>query len=214
MARGDSKKICNTEVKKLMRIGLLCCGHEHKTCNMSKPTRMATGWQIKSHVNYLIITKPYDIVFAAKIPLQDNIKYQVCKLAYCNLTQHKKDKNKKKEIGDIEEENNPCWCSACLAAKSGIHNLTKVCLLEVPCCDNENQQSKELVSLMLQEELDQLEELLENDLDVGDKLDEEVEVKEVDKDAMDVVEDKQATDEIQNKEGNDEQLKEKTTDGK
>ena len=67
---------------------------------------------------------------------------------------------------------------------------------------------------MLQEELDQLEELLENDLDVGDKLDEEVEVKEVDKDAMDVVEDKQATDEIQNKEGNDEQLKEKTTDGK
>ena len=70
-------------------------------------------------------------------------------------------------------------------------------LLEVPCCEDKDQQSNAFVSLMMQEESDQLEELLENDSDGGDKLDEEVEVEEKE-DAVDVVEDEQRTDEIQN----------------
>ena len=76
-------------------------------------------------------------------------------------------------------------------------------LLEVPCCEDKVQQSNAFVSLMMQEESDQLEELLENDSDGGDELDEEVEVEEEEEDAVDVVEDEQRTDEIQNKEGNE-----------
>ena len=44
-------------------------------------------------------------------------------------------------------------------------------LLEVPCCEDKDRQSNAFVSLMMQEESDQLEELLENDSDGGDELD-------------------------------------------
>ena len=160
-------------------------------------------------------------MFGANIPLEDDIKYQLCHLAYKNfLLKHKdkKEKEKEKETSGIEEENNPCRRSACLAAKRGIRDLNNVCLLEVPCCEDKVEESNAFASLMLQEESEQLEELLENNLDGGDKLDEEVNVKEEEEDVVDVVGDKQRTDEIQNKEGNKDednvQWNEKTTDGK
>ena len=159
-------------VKKLLRIGLACCDRIHTSCDTSKSTKsayMVTGRRIKSYVNDLIIGNKYKIVFAAKIPLLDENEYQVCKTAYRDLANHEKNKKvveEEKETVDIEEDNNPCQRSARLAAKRGIHDLNKIRLLEVPRCEDKDQQRAEFASIMLQEESDQLQ-LLEEDK-VGD----------------------------------------------
>lgn len=121
MGRGDSNKICNFHVKKLMKIGLACCACKkaHDTCDTSRRATFMTGRRIKSYVNDLILDNPYDIVFGANIPLEDDIKYQLCNSAYRNfLLKHeeKKEKEKEKETSGIEEDNNPCRRSARLAA--------------------------------------------------------------------------------------------------
>ena len=113
MADSTANKICNPHVKKLIKIGQACsgCKRPHDKCNTTRPATFVTGQQIKSYVNDLILDNQYNIVFGADIPLEDNIQYQVCNSAYRKfLLKHedKKEKEKGKETGDIEEDNNLC----------------------------------------------------------------------------------------------------------
>ena len=109
MPRQDADKICDSEVKKLINIGLACCGKQHSCC-MTRQGKMVEGQRIECYVNHLILQNNYDIVFAGKIPLVDNKQYQVCTWANDLLIEYEKEKaeEEEKENGGNVEENNPC----------------------------------------------------------------------------------------------------------